>query len=175
MSRLSHFLYNEKVTWYKKALKNNTKEIFSSLPLYIITVVLLSIWHFLSGGQFTWVWIEPIEVPSVFVRIFYSALTLITIGAFLYKIRFYQFLWFVLGDWRTFKEAKALLWLLLMWFMYSWAVPKVIDLLNSVASIGYNIFNFLLYAFPAFVLSALILTGLLYLRKKDPTHIHKIQ
>ncbi|MBP6948760.1 MAG: hypothetical protein KBB50_01650, partial [Candidatus Pacebacteria bacterium] len=84
-------------------------------------------------------------------------------------------LWFVLGDWRTFKEAKALLWLLLMWFMYSWVVPKVIDLLNDIASIGYNIFNFLLYAFPAFILSVLILAGLLYLRKKDPTHIPKIR
>jgi hypothetical protein len=163
------------VTWYKKAIKHNIKEIFSSVPLYVLTVIILGVWHFLSGGQFTWVWIEPIEAPSVFVRIFYSALTFITLGAFLYKIRFYQFLWFVLGDWKTFKEAKALLWLLLMWSMYSWVVPKVINLLNDIASIGYNIFNFLLYAFPAFTLSALILTGLMYLHKKYPTHIPKIQ
>lgn len=109
------------------------------------------------GKTFAWTDISPIDPPSIFVRIFYSALTFVTLGAFLYKIKFYQGLYRVLGDWRSFKEAKAIIWVLLMGTMFFVIVPLVVDILNGILSIGYNLIALVLYAFPPVGVSVILL------------------
>ncbi len=118
------------------------------------------------GKSFTWTDISPIDPPSIFVRIFYSALTFVTLGAFLYKIKFYKGLYRILGDWQSFKEAKAIIWVLLMGAMFFVIVPLVVDILNGILSIGYNLFALTLYAFPPVGVSVILFTLYFYFKKK---------
>jgi hypothetical protein len=134
--------------WHAKNLKKYSKEIFKSSILYLIIAIVLSLWYFFSGYDFNWTQISPLEAPSIFERTFYSALTFLTLGAFLYKIKFYKFLYNILGDWRSFKEAKALIWAGLLYLMFFKIVPKFFDILNSIISFGYNLFNLILYIIP---------------------------
>lgn len=157
------------MSWYRKVLQKNIKEIFSSAGTYLLTATLLTAWYFYTGKGFQWEWIEPLDAPSFFERFFYSALTYVTIGALLYKIRFYQFLYYVLGDWRSFKEAKALIWVLLLWLMYFKIVPFFFDVMNDVISIGYNLFMFVLYVAPWFFISVIAVFGYYYFRKHHAT------
>lgn len=155
------------MSWQQKALKNNIKEIFSSVPLYILTMVVLGLWSYFSGNSFSWIWVEPIEVPSIPVRLFYSALTFFTIGAFLYKIGFYKFLWSISSSWKDFKKSKKEIWGILMLLMFFVIVPKVVELLNAIASVFYNLFYFLLYVFPSFVISIMLVGAYFYLCNKQ--------
>ncbi len=153
------------MTWYKKALKNNFKEIFSSVYIYILTVVLLGVWYLISGQTFHWVWIEPLEVPP-YQRIFYSALFFAGPGYILYRMKVYLVLFWLL-DFRSFQKAKALILLVVSLFMYFKVVPWVIDLLNDIISIGYNILMFLIYVAPWFVVSVISFSTYLYFRKNN--------
>jgi hypothetical protein len=154
------------MTWYKKELNKQIKEIFSSAIFYILLALSLSVWYFIIGQTFTWIPKDVFSAPSIFERTAYSALTFVTLGFVLYKIRFYQFLYYILGDWRTFKQAKALIWLLLMYFMYAWVVPKFFELLNFIVSIGINLFRFILFIAPPFAISIVIFSLGLYIYKK---------
>ena len=106
------------MTWYKKTLKKYGKEILTGAVFSIVCTLAFLLWIYGMGKTFTWTDISPIDPPSIFVRIFYSALTFVTLGALLYKIKFYQGLYRILGDWRSFKEAKAIIWVLLMGTMF---------------------------------------------------------
>ena len=159
------FLYTVQMTWYERVLKKNIKEIFSSGILYVCILIILSIQHFFLGNSFSWVWIEPIEQPSIFVRIFYSAITYPTLGYLVYRTGFYLFIWRIFPR-RIFRGIKKKVWIILIGVMFFVVVPIVVDVLNGIISIFYNIFNFFLYLFPAVAISSLIVVGILYLRNK---------
>ena len=118
------------------------------------------------GKTFTWTDISPIDSPSIFVRIFYSALTFVTLGRLLYLAGFYKALYRILGDWRSFKEAKAIIWVLLMAAMFFVIVPLVVDILNGILSIGYNLLALTLYAFPPVGVSMILFAFYFYFKKK---------
>ncbi len=154
------------MTWYRKTLEKYRKEILTGAVFSIVCSISLLLWIFALGKTFTWTDISPIEQPSIFVRIFYSALTFVTLGAFLYRIGFYRALYRILGDWRSFKEAKGIIWVLLMGTMFFVIVPTVVNLLNGIISIGYNLFALILYAFPPVGVSVILFTLYFYFRKR---------
>ena len=154
------------MSWYKHTLKKYGKEILSGAIFTVVCTLACLLWIFVMGKTFTWTDISPIEQPSIFIRIFYSALTFITLGAFLYKVGFYKALYQILGDWRSFKEAKSIIWVLLMGTMFFVIVPLVVDLLNSIISIGYNVFALILYAFPPVGISLIIFALYFYFKKQ---------
>lgn len=153
------------MTWYKKALKLNIKEMFSSAYLYVLTSVLVAVWSFYSDKPFVWEWIEPIEAPSLFERVFYSALVFVGPGYLLFKTKVYLIL-SQLFDFRTYKEIKSAIWGGLILLMYFWVVPKFVDLLNWFISIFFNVYKLLLYIAPSFTVAILIIVGYHIIRKK---------
>lgn len=154
------------MTWYKHTLKKYKKEVIKGTVFSVVCSVAFLIWIFIMGKIFVWTDISPIEQPSVFIRLFYSALTFITLGAFLYRVGFYKALYQILGDWRSFKEAKAIIWVLLTGIMFFVIVPLVVDLLNGIISIVYNLFALVLYAFPPVGISLILFTLYFYLKRQ---------
>lgn len=156
--------------WHKKYLINYKKEIIISATFTVVFSVFLSLWYYALGKSFAWREIDPIPKPQEFVRFIYSALVFVTIGAFLYWIKFYKFLHSVivggLKDWKLYKDIKAIIWTSLILIMYFFVVPKVIDFLNSTISIIYNLSVFILYLLPPLISSFVIVIGLLLLSKK---------
>ena len=158
------------MTWYKHIFTKYRKEIISSAIVSVLFSVTLLLWHFGLGKSFVWTKIEPISAPGLFERYFYSAFVFVTLGAFLYFIRFYQFLYGMIvgifGDWRLYKDIKGFFWGGLILISYFWVIPRIVDFLNSVISFFYNIFGLILYSLPSLGI-ALILSvpALLYTRK----------
>src|SRR3989338_9358564 len=126
------------MSWYKKVLKENKKDIVSSAAFAVVFALAILLWHFALSKSFQWETINPIEAPSIFSRALYSALVLVTFGAFLYWVRFYQFLYHLavrgLRDRQLYRGIKGLLWGSLILIMYFWVVPKVVELLNAIIS-----------------------------------------
>ena len=156
--------------WHKKYLIKYKKEIIISATFTIVFSVFLSLWHYALGNSFAWKEIDPIPKPQEFVRIIYSALTFATLGYFLYRVKFYKFLHTVivrgLRDRKLFKNIKALIWASLILAMYFFIVPKVIDFLNSIISVIYNLSVYILYLLPPLLLSLIIvITGILLVKK----------
>jgi hypothetical protein len=155
------------MVWYQKTLKKYGKEILSGTIFSVICTLVFLLWIYGVGKTFTWTDINPIEQPSIFVRLFYSALTFVTLGAALYHVGFYKALYQILGDWRSFKEAKAIIWVLLMGAMFFVIVPLVVNILNGVISIGYNLFALFLYSFPPVGISIILFLSYLYLKNRS--------
>lgn len=161
--------------WHKRVLEENKKEIIKSTAISLTVTFGFTIWHFLTGKAFQWVEISPIDVPSIPSRLFYSVLVFLTIGAFLYFIRFYQLLHFLIvrqmNDKKAYREAKGVIWISLMALMYFWIVPKFVDLLNKIISFLYNIIVFsIFYIFPPvgiFFLSFSVCGAVFWIKKRQ--------
>ena len=141
----------------------------SSATTYIILALVFLLWHFALGIKFEWQSISPLSEPSIFVRVFYSAFTFCTLGLLLYVIRFYKVLHDIVvkafGMWELYNLIKAVLWLFLMYISYAYLVPWLFNILNTSASVLFNIANLALYTIPP-VGIALILSILYLLSKK---------
>jgi hypothetical protein len=139
------------MTWYRKQLNEHKREAVLSFLFALTFTLILLLWHYFLGQSFQWQEIDPISQPSLLFRSFYSAIAFLILGAFLYWIRFYQFLYFVfvevLGDWQSFKAVKAIIWLGLILLVY-YLVEKLVALLNSTISFAYNVLGFILYLVP---------------------------
>jgi hypothetical protein len=149
-----------KRTWYKNALERHGKTVlYSTLGSLFFSLSLL-LWDFAFGRRFEWRDIESIPEPDVFVRVLYSALVFATLGAFLYWMRFYQFLYHVfvniLGDRGFYRELKRVIWGLLMLLMYFCIIPFVVHLLNVIISFFYNLLGLLLYLCPVIGITCII-------------------
>lgn len=144
------------MTWYKKVLKENKKEVMSSAAFAVVLALAILLWHFAFGKTFQWESISPIEAPSLFSRLLYSALVFVTFGAFLYWIRFYQLLYHIISDRQLYRGIKGLIWGSLILVMYFWVVPTVVEILNAIISFFYNILNLLLYLFPPLGISLIV-------------------
>jgi hypothetical protein len=157
------------MVWYKKALKKYKKEIVTSATFLIIFALALLLWNFWLGKSFVWQKIEPLNAPSFFDRAFYSALVFVSVGAFLYLIKFYKFLHFLivrqLRSWELYKSTKKFIWILLILGMYG-IFSKIVDFFNSIISLIYNILGLVLYALPSLGISLAISIPLFIILKK---------
>ncbi len=154
--------------WHKKVLLKNAKELISNGTTYAILALVFLLWNFALGIKFEWQSISPLSEPSVFVRAFYSAFTFCTLGLFLYVIKFYKVLHDIVvkafGMWGLYNFIKAVLWLFLMYISYAYLVPWLFNILNTSASILFNVANLVLYALPpvgiALILSIVYMLGI---------------
>jgi hypothetical protein len=163
---------NKHMSWYKKVLVKEKNKIVSSAILGVVFALAILLWHFALGKNFQWETITPVPEPDFFVRSLYSALVFVTLGAFLYWIRFYQFLYHVtvgaLGDWQLFRAIKGIIWGALILIMYFWIVPWVVKMLNVIVSFFFNIINLILYLFPPLGVSLIIVgVGYIILKRKS--------
>lgn len=144
------------MSWYKKVLKENKREVASSAAFAVVFALAILLWHFMLGKSFQWETISPIEAPSIFSRALYGALVFVTFGAFLYWVRFYQFLYQLISDRQLYRGIKGLIWGSLILVMYFWVVPTVVEILNAIISFLYNILNLILYLFPPLGVSLIV-------------------
>ena len=159
------------MTWYKHIFTKYRKEIISSAIVSVLFSVTLLLWHFGLGKSFVWTKIEPISAPGLFERYFYSAFVFVTLGAFLYFIRFYQFLHGIIvgifSDWRLYKDIKGFIWGGLILVSYFWVIPRIVDFLNAIISFFYNVFGLILYSLPALGVTLIFsIPAVVYIRKK---------
>jgi hypothetical protein len=155
--------------WYKKVLIKRKNEIISSAIFAIIFALALLLWSFGLGKSFVWKKVEPISVPNLFDRAFYSALVYVTVGAVLYRLKLWLYLYILavrkLRDRKLYRETKKFIWLLLIFGMYG-IFSKIVDLLNSIISFAYNILGFILYVLPPLGISLIIVIPLFIFTKK---------
>ncbi len=163
------------MVWYKKALSKFKKELITSAILAMIVSLLLLIAHYNFGKTFEWTNLEVLSAPTFFDRVLYSAMTYVSVGAFLYFIRVYQLIYFIfitlLGAFRLHKMFKQLLWWGLMLAMYFWIVPKTIEVVNAILSFFYNIAVYLIYLTPRFIGSFVVISMIFILFQKYKTRI----
>lgn len=147
-------------TWYKRILTEKKKEIIASTTFALVFALSVALWHYFTGKVFEWQSISPVEEPDLLPRLFYSALVFVTLGAGLYAMGFYKFLYSLYrgsrGGYRAYKEMKGAIWVVLILSMYFVIIPVVVDILNAVISFSYNISVLVLYLFPPFGISAII-------------------
>ena len=142
------------MTWHKKAMVATYRKELITGGLVFVMLFVLSTVQLMSGEPFAWKEIELFSTPDLWNRIFWSALTFMTLGAVLYKIYFYKLLSILLGsDRKGYRQAKSIIWLGLMYVNYQ-IFPVVIDATNFVATILFNSFIYVVY------ISPLLLTGL---------------
>ena len=158
-----------KSVWYKEVLIKNTKEIFTSAVPYCIFLLVVLLWRFALGVPFAWVQVNALSEPEFFYRAFYSAFTFITLGRLVYLTGFYKILHDIVvkgfGLWGLYNLIKAVIWVGLMFLSYQYIVPAVFAVLNTSATILYNVAALVLYALPSLGIS-LLLTLLYVLWKK---------
>jgi len=159
------------MTWYKHTLTKYRKEIISTAIISVLFSIALLFWHYGLGKSFVWTKIEPISAPGLLERGFYSAITYLTIGSFLYWIRFYQFLHGIVvgifNDWRLYKDIKGFIWGGLILVSYFWVIPRIVDFLNAIISFFYNILGLILYSLPALGIALVLsIPAVVYIRKK---------
>lgn len=152
--------------WHEKILKENFKEIAASVSSLLALGLAYSVSHFLLGREFEWVLIEPIDLPTIPVRIFYSALTFITLGRLLYVVGFYKGLHDVVvkafDAWDAYKKIKSTVWVLLMLLVYI-ILPKIVDALNAILSFCYNVIRLIMYWHPVIGLAAAVFVAVFLL------------
>lgn len=157
--------------WHKNTLLKYKKEITQSAALSFVSALVFAVYLWHLGNTFAWQSISPIEQPNIFARIFYSALAFILPGAFLYEVGYYKILHDVIvkgfGLWGLYNLIKAVTWIALMALMY-FVFGLTVDVLNTLASFFYNIFNFILYLSPTLGLFIFltILISYIYSRAK---------
>ncbi len=155
--------------WYKRIIVEKKKEIISSFLFVVMFSVIVSAWGYFSGKSFEWQSISPIEQPDLVPRLFYSALVYVTLGSLLYSLGFYKFLYSLYrgtrGGWRKYKDTKAIIWWSLILGMYFIIIPFVVDGLNAVISVCFNLFNLILYLCPPFVITVFVFLVFLIYKK----------
>src|SRR3989339_1858995 len=113
--------------WHEMTIKKYFEENAGEVIFFVLFSLLILVWCFMQGWSFGWKEIEPISQPPIFHRLLYSALVYITLGAFLYWIKFYKVLHWLfvgcMGDWGVYNGIKRLVWLGLMLVMYFVIVP----------------------------------------------------
>lgn len=148
------------MTWYKKALSTTYRKELIVGGIVFVMLFGLRIIQLINGEPFVWKRIEPFSTPDLWNRIFWSALTFVTLGAALYKIYFYKILSMIFGSDRSgYRQMKRIIWFGLMYINYQ-IFPAVIDAANFIASILFNSLVYIAYISP-YLLAGLIIGVLL--------------
>ena len=159
------------MNWYEREIKKYSVDMNTKIYAWIIIALSFSIYFYFTKWVYKW---EDIEIiPLVpWIRILISALTYITIWSLLYRSKLlYKPLFFifvrVLGAKRLYKEIKAIIWILLIWFMYFVLLPITIIILNKIISFFYNIILILFYLSPVVAISGGLILIMIYFKKRN--------
>jgi len=151
--------------WYKREINKFISETVNSTVFALVFLSSLSLWYFALGQEYQWQAITPVPEPSIFNRMLYSALTFVTLGALLYKLKFYQFLYQISGSWRAFQDAKKIVWIVLIGLMFFIIVPTTVNIMNHVLSFGYNVLNLIFYLCPPLGVAVILTIAYKYATK----------
>lgn len=161
------------MSWHKKAITKYFKENVGEVVFAIFSSLAILLRCFVRGRGFEPEQISLISQPPIFYRLPYSALVFVSLGAFLYWIKFYKAMYWLivkcLGDWRLYKDFKALVWAGLMLLMYFVIVLRVVELLNVIISFLYNVLNFILYLYAPLGMLLIIIVGFFIFKKYQKT------
>jgi hypothetical protein len=132
--------------WQRREIKENLERYFM-LALYPIIFVLVTLLiNYFFDWKLQWDVISPIEV-GMLPKLFLSAISFVTIGAWLYYIKFYRGLYRSSKNYRAFKSAKKDIWTVVM--IASFILIKVlIFLVNKIFEFFYNSINIILFVSP---------------------------
>jgi len=145
---------------FKEYIFNNSEKIIA----WILTPLFIAILFYFDWSPWEWKEINPVSMPP-FIRIILSLFVYWTFWAFLYFIRFYQLLYYLLPR-KEFKELKAIIWFLLIWFTYFTIIPFLVSIANLIIMIWYNILTLLLYVAPP-IFFAILIWWIIYIYKKN--------
>lgn len=116
--------------------------------LLVATVVLQIV---IQQNEFIRIKTQPIDTSWIFSRLVYSALTFVTLGALLYKLKFYKLLyetvWRLFG-YKIYEKVKYVVRWVLIAFMYIKVVPYITNILNQTISIAYNALRYIAFISP---------------------------
>lgn len=150
--------------WYKKySFSQYFLQHSEKIVAWILAPLFIAIFFYFDGTPWKWEEINPITMPPP-IRIILSAFVYLTFWAFLYFMRVYQVLYYLLPR-KQFKEIKALIWIWLIAFTYFQVIPFLIWIANFVIMVWYNLFTLLLYIAPA-VFFAILIWILIFIYKK---------
>jgi hypothetical protein len=174
------FLILMKNTWHTKTLKRYIKDTFKSTLTYLLIILVLLVWNFVLDIRFEWQPVELFTPPSIFHRIFYSALVFCTFGRALYYMGVYKFLHDIIvkgfGMWGLYNAIKAIMWSFMVYGSYFYVVPWFFKALNSTTSFFINVANIILYISKpigiALILVIIYKLCTTYLKLNDPIVVH---
>lgn len=166
------------MVWYEKVIKDYSRETIIGVCVTLFVFLAMAIFQLSNGSPLVWQNIEPVDQPDLFARLLYSALTFVTLGAILYFIRFYQLMsWLFGSNRRGYRSAKKIIWVGLMYLMFTVFVPAGVSVLNTILSFFYNAFVLTLYLSPvlsgvlmAIIIAAIYRQSILQLAKKAWLH-----
>ncbi len=166
--------------WYDKVLIQYKKESVSTAIFFLVFALAVLLWRFAFGRSFEWVEISPVPTPDIWSRAILSALTYKTIGRYLYKIYFYKILAIIFGEilhkWKWYRDIKDVVWNILMFVMFFFIIPFVVDLLNKTISFFYNIVSLILYFAPPLGITLILyLCYILYKKRSDSSVISNVK
>lgn len=169
------------MSWKRKIFKEHIKETIFSMVFSLTFALVLMIANFFFDWNFDWKKIDPIEMPQLWIRGVASFFTWFTLWNWLFNLYFYRVLyWICKLSWIRYSEYKKLkqkIWIWLMLLVTFVLIPLIIDILNSLISILFNIFQFLISTIPymgiSATISAVVVLSYIYIRKKESFVIHK--
>lgn len=171
------------MNWREKLIKWHLNETLFASVFSVLFIFILIIANFFFNWNFDWKQIDPIETPPLWIRGIASLFTWFTLWSWLFHLYFYKILYWICKflwiSYFRYKKLKRQIWLWLMLLVTLVLIPIIIDLLNSIISLFFNILQFLIAtkSFIGMSLSASLLIMLLYLyvTKKGASIIKNIK
>lgn len=138
-----------KKKWQKEAVMSGLADFLREnrrVAVVILGALIATIVYYFRYKTFVYVEFDAINLPLL-PRIFLSAFGFFTIGAFLYHIKFYYFLWQICKrffDSYLYRQIKSVVWIFVIFI--AWAcIQIIIDFVNKIIEIAYNVSAFLLF------------------------------
>ena len=157
------------MTWYKKVIAENKKEIIRGAITSLAITFTFSIWYFFSHQAFEWTNYNFVSKPTLSLRLL-SGLVFVSLGHLFYKLKVYYVLYFILVvllKIKTFyNKLKKIIWYSLMFITGFFIVPWVINIINVILSFFYNLWLLILYILPPLGIFLVIFLVIIWLLSK---------
>lgn len=169
------------MSWKKRIFKEHIKETIFATVFSCTFALTIMIANFFFDWNFDWKEIDPIEMPPLWIRGVASFFTWFTLWNWLFNLYFYKALYsickFLWISYSKYEKLKKQIWVWLMLLVTFVLIPLIIDILNSIISILFNIFQFLISTIPymgiSATISAVVVLSYIYITKKEVFVIHK--
>lgn len=169
------------MNWKRKIFKEHIKETIFATVFSLTFALVLMVANFFFDWNFDWEEIDPIEMPPLWIRGVASFFTWFTLWNWLFNLYFYKVLYWICKlfgiRYSEYKKLKQKIWVWLMLLVTFVLIPLIVDILNSLISILFNIFQFLISTIPymgiSATISAVVVLSYIYITKKEAFVIHK--
>ena len=164
------------MNWREKIFKKHLKETLFTSIFSTILILMIIIGNQFFWWSFQWQEIDPIDMPPIWIRGVLSFFAFYTLGKLLFEAYFYKILYEVMkffgSSYREYERTKKKIWYMLMFVTAFVVIPWIIDVLNSILSFFFNIFQFLIsiwhFTWISLGITLIIVLGYFYITKKEP-------